>query len=80
MVRVGFLVVCFLYKRNPSLVREKKKKIAVGKKVAQMPTFNLILLGFGLALGCGEFVGFMIIFICFPTQQILINRKHLAVA
>ena len=40
-------------------------------------TFNLIFLG--LALGwpwVGEFDGFMIILISFPTQHNLVNRKH----
>ena len=38
-------------------------------------TFNLIYLGLGWPW-VGEFVGFIIIFVCFPTQQNLVNRKH----
>ena len=37
--------------------------------------FNLIFLGLGWPWVV-EFVGFIIIFICFPTQQNLVNRKH----
>ena len=29
-----------------------------------------------MALGGGEFAGFIIILSCFPTQQNLVNRKH----
>ena len=46
-----------------------EKLFAVGKKVAQRPLFNLIFfLGWGWPW-VGEFDGFIIIFICFPTQQ-----------
>ena len=38
-------------------------------------TFNLILVGLGWPW-VGEFVGFMIIFVCFLTQQDLVYRKH----
>ena len=38
------------------------------------PIFSWVgQVGLGLA---GEFVGFIIIFTCFPTQQNLVNRKH----
>ena len=43
--------------------------------MAQMPLLNLIFLGLGLPW-VGEFVGFIIIFICFPTQGNLVYRKH----
>ena len=42
---------------------------------AQMPLFNLIFLGLGWPW-VGEFVGFIIIFTCFPTQQNLVYRKR----
>ena len=38
-------------------------------------TFNLFCLGLGWPW-VGEFVGFIIFFICFPAQQNLISRKH----
>ena len=38
-------------------------------------TSNLIFVGLGWPW-VGEFVGFIIIFICFPTQQYLVYRKH----
>ena len=46
-----------------------------GKKVAQNATFNLFFLGLDWPW-VGEFVGFILIFTCFPTQQHLVNRKH----
>ena len=45
-----------------------EKILAVGNKRGPNATFSLIFLG----LGCpwvGEFVGFILIFTCFPTQQ-----------
>ena len=62
---VGFLVVYFLKKINPN---PRKKKL-LSEKVAQIlfsAYFFLGSVGFGLV---GEFVGFITIFICFPTQQ-----------
>ena len=47
---------------------------AVGKS-GRNDTFNLIFLGLGWPW-VGEFDGFIKIFICFPTQQNLVNRKH----
>ena len=38
-------------------------------------TFDLFFLGLGWPW-VGEFVGFVIMFTCFPTQQNLVNRKH----
>ena len=37
-------------------------------------TFNLFFPGLGWPW-IGEFVGFTIMFICFPTEQNLVNRK-----
>ena len=68
---VGFRVVCFLYKTDPN---PNPKFIAVGKS-APSATFHLIFLGLGWPW-VGEFAGSIIIFICFPTQQSLVNRKH----
>ena len=64
LVGLGFLVVCFLYKTNP---KPTKKKLRC-EKVGQNATFNLIFLGLGWPWA-GEFVGFIIIFICFPNQE-----------
>ena len=47
---------------------------AVGKS-GPTATFNLIFLGLRWPW-VGEFVGFFIIYIGFPTQQNLVNRKH----
>ena len=44
--------------------------------MAQLPLFNLFFSWAGLALWVVEFVGFIIIFICFPTPQNSVNRKH----
>ena len=38
-------------------------------------TFNLFFLGLDWPWA-GEFVGFIIILICFPTQHNLVNRQH----
>ena len=46
---VRFIVVCFLYKINPS---SRKKKNCCGKS-GPSATFNLVFLGVGLALGWG---------------------------
>ena len=43
--------------------------------MAQNATFNLFFLGLGWPW-VGEFDGFTIVFILFPTQQKLVNRKH----
>ena len=61
---VGFLVVCLLYKTNPN---PRKKIFAVGKS-GPRASLNLIFLGLGWPW-VGEFVGFIIIFISFPTQR-----------
>ena len=66
-----FLVVCFLYKNQ---YQPTKSYYAVGKR-CPIATFNLLFLGLGWPR-FGEFVGFILIFICFPTQQNLVNRKH----
>ena len=60
---VRFLVVCFLYK--PILTHETL--FAVGKS-GPNATFNLFFLGLGWPW-VGEFDGFIIIFISFPTQK-----------
>ena len=39
-------------------------------------SFRLFFLGLGWPWA-GEFVGFIMIFTCFPTQHISVNRKHL---
>ena len=69
---LSFLVVCFLYKTSPN----PRKTIFCGDKVAQMP-LSTYFSWVGLGWPCiGGFVGFIIIFLCFPTQQKLVNRKH----
>ena len=66
---VRFFVVCFLYKTNPN----PRKTICRGEKVARMPLLNLIFLGLGWPW-VGEFEGFIIMFLCFPTEQNLVPR------
>ena len=54
-----------------------KNYFAVAKVTFKWPKchFNLIFLGLGWPR-VGEFVGFIIIFVCFPTQHNLVNYKH----
>ena len=66
---LGFLQSVSYIKSIPT----HDKIFAVGKS-GPTATFNLNFLGLGWP--CREFVGFMIVFIWFPTQQNLINRKH----
>ena len=68
---LAFFVVCFLYKINP----KPTKKYLLWEKVAQMPLSAYFFLGVGWPW-VGEFVGFIIILICFPAQHNLINSKH----
>ena len=35
-----------------------------------------MFLGLGLALGFGSSVGFILLFMCFPTRQNLVNHEH----
>ena len=65
---LGFLV-CFLYKINPN-----PRKNIFCEKTWPNATFDLVFLGLSWPR-VGEFVGFIVIFICFPTQQNLVNRK-----
>ena len=51
------------------------KSICCGEKSGPNATFNLFFLGSGWPW-VGEFVGFILVFICFPTQQNLVNCKH----
>ena len=66
---VRFLVVCFLYKTNPN------PNTCCREKSGPNSTLNLFFLGLGWPW-VGEFVGVIIIFICFPTQHILVYRKR----
>ena len=66
-----FLVVCFLYETNPN----PRKNICLCEKVVQTPLFNLIFLGVGWPW-VGEFDGFIILLVCFPTEQNLVYRRH----
>ena len=43
--------------------------------MSQMPLLTYFFLGLGWPW-VGDFVGFIIIFICFPTQENLLYRKH----
>ena len=65
-----FLVVCSYIKPIPT----HEKLFVVGKS-GPNATFNLSFLGLGWPW-VGEFVGFIIIFAGFPTQQNLVCRKH----
>ena len=70
LVGLGFLQSVSQIKQIPT----HEKVFAVGKRGLNA-TFNLIFLGLGWPW-VGKFVGFIIIFTCFPTQENLVNRKH----
>ena len=57
-------------KTNPN----PRKKYWLWEEVAQNATFNPFSLGLGWPW-VGEFVGFIIICVCFPIQANLVNRK-----
>ena len=67
---VRFLVVCFLYKTNPS----PPKNICFGKRGPRCHFYPMVS-WVGLALGWVS-CGFIIIFRCFLTQHNLVNHKH----
>ena len=69
-VGLGFLYSVSYIKPIPT----HEKVLAVGKS-GPVATFNLIFLGLGWPW-VGEFVGLIIIMMCFPTQQSLVYRKH----
>ena len=71
LVGLGFLSSVFYIKSIPT----HAKLFAVGKS-GPNASCNLFFLGLGWPW-VGEFVGFIIIFICFRTQQNMVNRKHL---
>ena len=64
----------FLSVFNIKSIPAHKKTFAVGENGPNV-ILNLLILGLGWPR-VGEFVGFVIIFVCFPTQQNLVNRKH----
>ena len=51
------------------------KNYLLWEKSGLSATFDLIFLGLGWPWVV-EFVGFIVIFICFPTQQSLVHRRH----
>ena len=51
-----------------------EKIFAVGRS-GPNATFNFFVLGLGWPW-VGKFVGFILIFTCFPTQYNMVNRKH----
>ena len=51
-----------------------RKIICCVGKSGPIATFHLIFLGGWVGLGLGEFVGFIVIFTCFPTQLNLVYR------
>ena len=67
---LGFL--CSVSDVKPILTHEKLSSLG---KSGPNGTFNLIFLGLGWPW-VGEFVGFILISICFPTQPNLVHRKH----
>ena len=69
---VRTLVVCFLHKANPN---QPTKTYLLFEKSGPIATFNLILLGLGWPW-VGEFDGFIIIVVCFPTRHNLVHCKH----
>ena len=70
LVVLGFLQSASCIKSNPT----QEKIFAVGKS-GPNATFNLNFLGLDWPW-VGEFGGHMILFMCFPTQQNMVNRKH----
>ena len=70
MIGLGFLHSISYIKS----ILSHEKVFAVGKS-GPNATFNLIFPGLGWPW-VGEFDGFIIIFICFPTEQNLVYRKH----
>ena len=74
LVGLGFLLsVSYRYKYVKSIPTHEKL-IAVGKRGPNASS-NQFFLGLGWSW-VGEFVVFILICICFPTQQNLVNRKH----
>ena len=69
---VRFLVVCFSYIKP---IPTHETSFAVGKS-GPNATLNLFFVGLGWPWA-GEFVGFITIFTCLPTQQNLVYREHL---
>ena len=51
------------------------EKIFAVEKSGPNAAFNLFFLGLGWPW-VGGLVGFIVIFLCFPTEQNLVNRKH----
>ena len=71
----NLVLLCFLW--SVSYIKPiptHEKLFAVGKRGPDA-SFNPIFLGLGWPW-VGEFVGFIVIFISFPTQQRFVNRKH----
>ena len=64
---LGFLQSVLLYKTDPN----PRKVHFCGKKWPPNATFNLVFLGLGWPWA-GEFIGFIIFCLCFPTQQNLV--------
>lgn len=62
---VGILVLCFLYEIIPN--PWEKVRTCCGKKPGPNATFTLFS-------WVGEFVGFIMIFMRFPTKHDLVNR------
>ena len=71
LVGLGFMWSVFYIKPMPT---HEKIFLLWKKKSGPIATFNQIFLGFGWPW-VGEFVGFIITFTCFPTQQNLVYRK-----
>ena len=69
---VRFVVVCLLYKANPN---PRKKYLLWEKKWSKYHFLKLFFLGLGWPW-FGEFVGFTVICIYFPTQPNLVHCKH----
>ena len=69
-----FFVICFLLYQNQSL-SNPREIITVGKSGPADATVDPTFLGLGWPW-VGEFDGVIIIFICSPTQQNLVYRKH----
>ena len=65
-------MVCFLHEISP----DRRKNVFLSGKSGPHATCNLFFLWFGLSSRVGEFVGFIIIFTCFPAEQKLDKSQN----
>ena len=63
LVELGFLWSVSYIKSTPT----HEQNILLWEEVVRMPLITIFFLGW-VGLGFGEFVGFIIMFTCFPTE------------